>query len=122
TDPTAALLRGWLHARLGIVPIAAAGGPSVEQVALRLGNGAEVAIHRENGVARLTRTGLPERNLALQRRQLGEQLAEELRHLARDPAYSAALSAATGVTGLEERSPQRVHIWYDPTTQPMSSP
>jgi glucose-6-phosphate dehydrogenase assembly protein OpcA len=120
-DPSAALLRGWLQARLGITPTATAGGPSVKTVALRLGNGEEVAIHRENGVARLNRTGLPPRTLPLHTRQLGEQLAEELRHLDRDQAYSAALAAATGLNGLENRPSARVHIWHDPTTQPVAS-
>jgi glucose-6-phosphate dehydrogenase assembly protein OpcA len=120
-DPTGALLRGWLQARLGIRPTPMAGGPSVQTVALRLTNGEEVAIHRENGVARLSRTGLPQRTLPLHRRQLGEQLAEELRHLDRDQAYSAALAAATGLDGLENRPSARVHIWHDPTTQTIAS-
>jgi hypothetical protein len=41
-------------------------------------------------------------------------LAEELRRLDHDQIYAAALSAATGVTGLEDRSPFRTHIWHDP--------
>jgi glucose-6-phosphate dehydrogenase assembly protein OpcA len=117
-DPTGALLRGWLKARLGITPTAAAGGPQVRAVALRLGTGEEITIQREDGSARLTRTGLPERTMPLHRRQLGEQLAEELRHLDRDQAYSAALAAASGLSGLESRPSTRVHIWHDPSTQP----
>jgi glucose-6-phosphate dehydrogenase assembly protein OpcA len=65
-------------------------------------------------VATLSRTGLPERMLPLPRRQLGDQLAEELRHLDRDQAYAEALESATGTEGLERRPPARVHIWHDP--------
>lgn len=120
-DPTAALLRGWLQARLGITPTASPGGPAVTSVALRLANGEDVAIQRDQGVARLNRTGLPPRALPLHTRQLGEQLAEELRHLDPDQAYSAALACATGLTGLENRPSARVHIWHDPSTQPVAS-
>jgi glucose-6-phosphate dehydrogenase assembly protein OpcA len=115
TDPTAALLRGWLRARLGIEPEARADGMLLQGVTLRLGSGEEFTIQRDDGVATLSRTGLPDRTLPLPRRQLGDQLAEELRHLDRDQAYSAALEAATGATGLDGRPPARVHIWHDPT-------
>jgi glucose-6-phosphate dehydrogenase assembly protein OpcA len=117
TDPTAALLRGWLRARLGINPVAVAGGPSIQDVSLRLSGGEEISIRNGEGTATLIRTGLPPRVLPLPRRQLGDQLAEELRHLDRDQAYGAALAAATGETGLETRSPTRVHIWHDPTAR-----
>ena len=49
-------------------------------------------------------------------RPLGELLAEELRRLDHDHVYAEALSTVTGVTGLDERSPHRKHIWYDPAT------
>jgi glucose-6-phosphate dehydrogenase assembly protein OpcA len=115
-DPTATLLRGWLQARLGFAPVANVGGPSIQGVALRLASGGEeISITRTDGSAILSRTGLPDRQVALPRRQLGDQLAEELRHLGADQAYSAALSAATDVTDLDDRAPARVHIWYDPT-------
>ncbi len=118
TDPTAALLRGWLKSRLGIEPVAHADGLLVQGVILRLASGDSIAIHRDDGVAVLSRTGLPERTLTLPRRQLGDQLAEELRHLDPDQPYSAALEAVTGETGLDQREKTRVHIWHDPTVNP----
>jgi glucose-6-phosphate dehydrogenase assembly protein OpcA len=120
TDPTAALLRGWLKSRLGIDPQAQADGVLVQGVMLRLASGDSIAIQREDGMAVLSRTGLPERTLPLPRRQLGDQLAEELRHLDPDQPYSAALEAATGQTGLEQRDKARVHIWHDPTANPLA--
>jgi len=148
-DPTAALLRGWLQARLGITPVAVEGGHiaggdqrghgaggdqrghgaggdqrghgaggdqrgPVKAVALRLANGEEISIESDDGVALLNRTGLPERVLPLVRRQLGDQLAEELRRLDADQPYAAALEAATGRSGLSGRPGARVHVWHDP--------
>ena len=120
TDPSAALLRGWLRARLDIDPVARADAVLLQGVTLRLGSGEEFTIQRDDGVATLSRTGLPDRMLQLPRRQLGDQLAEELRHLDPDQPYSAALEAATGATGLDGRPPARVHIWHDPTVQRMA--
>ena len=65
-------------------------------------------------MALLNRTGLPERVLPLVRRQLGDQLAEELRRLDADQPYAAALEAATGRSGLSQRPGARVHVWHDP--------
>jgi glucose-6-phosphate dehydrogenase assembly protein OpcA len=114
-DPTGALLRGWLRARLGIEPQALPDGPLVQGVSLRLQTGDEFVIERADGLATLRRTGLPDRTMPLPRRQLGDQLAEELRHLDPDQAYSAALEAVTGQTGLDDRTPARVHVWHDPS-------
>jgi glucose-6-phosphate dehydrogenase assembly protein OpcA len=66
------------------------------------------------GIATLRRTDTPDRILPLVRRPLGEELAEELRRLDADQPYAEALTAATGVSGLETRSPTRVHVWNDP--------
>jgi hypothetical protein len=52
--------------------------------------------------------------LPLPRRDLGELLAEELRRLDPDEPYAEALEAATGSSGLSERSHQRTHEWHDP--------
>jgi glucose-6-phosphate dehydrogenase assembly protein OpcA len=114
-DPTGALLRGWLCARLGIEPEARPDGPLVQGVSLRLASGDELVLERADGQATLHRTGLPDRALPLPRRQLGDQLAEELRHLDADQAYSNALERFTGTTGLSERPPARVHVWHDPS-------
>ena len=117
-DPTAALLRGWLGVRLGLSPSAVdapnGSGGGIVAVSMRLADGGELAIEAHNGVATLRRSGLPDRIMPLLRRQLGDQLAEELRRLDADQPYAAALSAATDVVGLARRSPTRFHIWYDP--------
>jgi glucose-6-phosphate dehydrogenase assembly protein OpcA len=114
-DPTASLLRGWLHARLDVTPVARPGGVHPENVLLRLANGEELSLSRTDSGALLKRAGLPERTLPLVGRQLGDQLAEELRRLDADQPFATALEAATGVRGLSTRSPARVHIWHDPT-------
>ncbi|HEX6871265.1 MAG TPA: glucose-6-phosphate dehydrogenase assembly protein OpcA [Micromonosporaceae bacterium] len=124
TDPTAALLRGWLTSRLGVPvdrvdegePVVSgdAGSDAVQSVSLRLANGEEITIARADGSAVLRRTGLPDRPLPLIRRQLGDHLAEELRRLDADQPYAAALAAATGVTDLAGHSPTRIYIWHDP--------
>jgi glucose-6-phosphate dehydrogenase assembly protein OpcA len=115
-DPVGELLRGWLQARLGIVPTPLVGGRLVQAVKLRLANGEEISIERGDEVALLHRTGLPERIVPLVPRALGDQLAEELRRLDADEPYAQALQAATGVVGLSDRPGSRVHIWYDPIT------
>ncbi|MGE5828616.1 MAG: glucose-6-phosphate dehydrogenase assembly protein OpcA [Micromonosporaceae bacterium] len=114
-DPSAALVRGWLQARLGLTPTMADAEPGgIAEIVLRLSDRSEIAIAERDGVGRLRRTGLPERAMPLLRRQLGEQLAEELRRLGADQPYADALACATGVTGLHERPATRVHVWYDP--------
>jgi glucose-6-phosphate dehydrogenase assembly protein OpcA len=114
TDPSAALLAGWLGARLGVKPRIARDSNHLRSLHLRLAAGDELAIIRSNGTAILRRTGLPDRMMPLPPRPLGDELAEELRRLDADQPYAAALAAATGVTGLNERPPKRVHVWKDP--------
>lgn len=122
SDPTAALLRGWLRARLGITPVARAGGEQIESILLRMSNGEELSLrHTDSGVL-LKRADMPDRTLPLVRRQLGDELAEELRRLDADQPYANALEAATGVSGLNDRSSTRVHIWHDPTPAGVVSP
>jgi hypothetical protein len=53
---------------------------------------------------------------------LGDLLSEELRRLDPDEPYSDALEAATGVTGLADRSPEREHVWFDPAEADEESP
>src|SRR5439155_7792092 len=65
-DPSAALLGGWLHARLGLTPELTQGsGDRISDVRIELSDGAAIEIARDNGNARLCRTGLPERTLPL---------------------------------------------------------
>ena len=86
----------------------------VASLHLDLPDNATVEIERQNGNALLRRTGLPDRTLPLVARPLGEELAEELRRLDADQPYAAALAAATDMSGLDERTPTRVHVWKDP--------
>ena len=123
-DPTAELLRGWLAYRLRITPTVHTGaGGRVNAVGLHLAGGDEIGLSQEDGVARMTRTGLPERTLPFSRRSLGDELAEELRRLDNDQPYARSLEAATGLTGLNDRPPMRVHIWHDPQPEtPAATP
>ena len=115
TNPSRALIAGWLHARLGIAPeLVDTKGPGVTGVELRVGDDT-VRISREDGrTATLSRTGQPDRSMPLPRRDLGDLLAEELRRLDADESFADALATCTGVAGLSDRSATRTHIWQDP--------
>ncbi|HEX6684879.1 MAG TPA: glucose-6-phosphate dehydrogenase assembly protein OpcA [Candidatus Limnocylindrales bacterium] len=113
-DPAAALLRGWLAARLGI-PVGLHAAKELSAVDFHLADGSVMALRNNgNGTATLVRTGVSDRVLPLVRRRLGEELAEELRRLDPDQPYGLALQAATGLNGLNERSATRTHVWRDP--------
>jgi glucose-6-phosphate dehydrogenase assembly protein OpcA len=119
TDASAALLAGWLEARLGITPAredppARPDASGLASVRLQLAGGDELSITRHDSTAVLHRGGQDDRALPLLTRTLGEELAEELRRLDADQTYAAALSAATGVPGLPQRPAGRVHTWVDP--------
>ena len=114
-NPSRALLAGWLHGRLGVdVALEDTGGPGVTGVTMHVGDDT-VQISRTDGrTATLSRTGQPDRNLPLPRRDLGDLLAEELRRLDADETYGEALQSTTGETGLSTRPSTRTHIWQDP--------
>jgi glucose-6-phosphate dehydrogenase assembly protein OpcA len=112
-DPSAALLAGWLRVRLGIEPVRE-DAPTLAGVRILLANGESVESRANNGTVLLHHSPLPDRVIPLERRALGDDLAEELRRLDPDQPYAAALAAATGMEGLDERPPTRVHIWQDP--------
>ena len=116
TDAAAALLRGWLVARLNI-PVEMATSPSgtLDGVDFGLSDGSELSLRANgDGTAVLRLSGVGDRLLPLVARKLGDELAEELRRLDADQPYAAALSAATGITGLADRPATRTHIWQDP--------
>jgi glucose-6-phosphate dehydrogenase assembly protein OpcA len=97
-NPTAVLLTAWLGSRLGApFSLETSGGPGITEV--RLGTAAgDIVISRPDGrVATLSRPGQPERHVALQRRDVAELLAEELRRLDPDEIYGEALAAAAGI-------------------------
>ena len=63
-------------------------------------------IHADRrGGATISQPYRPDATVALPERALGDLLSEELRRLDSDEPYREALEAATGVTGLAERSP-----------------
>jgi len=115
TDPSAALLSGWLTARLGMRPeLKTVDATGMRGMTIGLSDGGTVEIVRQNGTALVRRTGLPDRELPLTDRPVGEELAEELRRLDPDQTYAAALAEATGFEDLSERPRTRVHVWHDP--------
>ncbi|MGZ4619652.1 MAG: glucose-6-phosphate dehydrogenase assembly protein OpcA [Frankiaceae bacterium] len=115
-NPSAALLTGWLGARLGIpIEWEEVAAPGMQALTVQMPGGDELALSRhDDRTARLTRLGHPDRLLQLTDRDLGELLAEELRRLDADEPYSEALSHWSGIDRLEIRSPKRTHIWRDP--------
>lgn len=118
TDPTAALMCGWLTARLGITAEWEHSDefPRMRSVELGCANGDRLSLTREESMATFRRTGQADRNLPLVRRPLGDELAEELRRLDADQVYAEALGTAAGLSGLDRRPTQRVHVWKDPAT------
>jgi glucose-6-phosphate dehydrogenase assembly protein OpcA len=101
-NPTADLLAAWLCSRLGVPFLReSSGGPGITEVRMGTSTG-EIRISRPDGrVATLTRPGQPDRHVALQRRDIAELLAEELRRLDPDDIYGESLAA---VAALEEVS------------------
>jgi glucose-6-phosphate dehydrogenase assembly protein OpcA len=118
-NPSAALLAGWLTARLGVrVKRTDSSGPGVTAVEVRFGPKDRLRIDRPDGyLATLSRTGIGDRQLPLKRRDLGELLGEELRRLDADQPYAEALSVVTGEKDLDARPPMRTLIWRDPEKQ-----
>ncbi len=115
-NASAVLLGGWLEARLGVkVKRSTSAGPGITSAEVRFGRNDRLRIDRPDGyLATLSRTGMPDRQLPLKRRELGDLLAEELRRLDADQPYADALAAATGERELDARPAKREHIWRDP--------
>ena len=102
-NPTADLLTAWLGSRLG-APFerVTSGGPGITEVRLATPSG-DITISRPDGrVATLTRPGQPDRHVALQRREIAELLAEELRRLDPDEIYGESLAAVAAIPATVE--------------------
>ncbi len=97
-NPTADLLAAWLGSRLHTdFSREISDGPGVTEVRMQTAAG-DVVISRPDGrVATLTRPGQPDRHVALQRREIAELLAEELRRLDPDEIYGESLAAVAGI-------------------------
>jgi glucose-6-phosphate dehydrogenase assembly protein OpcA len=121
-NPSAALLAAWLSGRLGVDTVSETSqGPGITEVEISLtadDTDQSLRINRPDGrLSTFSRTGQPDRQLPLLRRELGDLLAEELRRLEADAVYGEALSRATGITGLAEKSPKRSFLWRDPAAK-----
>jgi glucose-6-phosphate dehydrogenase assembly protein OpcA len=119
TDPSSLLLAGWLASRLSMkIPLTQGRDTGIEGVSVSLADGNTLRLHRAGGSnIVLERGGTPDSTAAQPERDLGDMLAEELRHLDADQPYGDALGAAFGLEGLSERPAGRVHIWQDPMEQ-----
>ncbi|MEU0570958.1 glucose-6-phosphate dehydrogenase assembly protein OpcA [Nonomuraea sp. NPDC005983] len=90
--PSAPLLAAWLSERLGAqIKVADSSGPGLTSVRLATSDGDLMVSRSDARLAKLSRPGQPDRNVALARRQTSELLAEELRRLDSDEIYEAAL-------------------------------
>lgn len=115
------LLASWLAGGLGLdVPVDECPGTGIQAVELKLDGGGDaggttIRLARDsNRSGVLSRTGEPERIMPLPWYDLGDLLAEELRHLDDEPVYAKALGRLAGLDDLNDRSPVRTHIWRDP--------
>lgn len=121
-NPSAPLLSSWVAGRLDVNgQLETSGGPGITEVEVTLREedaDKSLKISRPDGrMATFSRTGQPDRQLPLLRRELGDLMAEELRRLEADEVYAEALAVATGATGLADRSPNRTLVWRDPATK-----
>lgn len=115
--PSARLLTGWLSARLDLdANVEGADDELISGVEIEFANGKTTTATLEGTSLVLRREGQQDSYQPFGERPLGELLAEELRRLDHDHVYAEALSQVTGVTGIEDRSPVRQHVWWDPAT------
>jgi glucose-6-phosphate dehydrogenase assembly protein OpcA len=121
-EPSARLLAGWLTARLGIeVGVDGADDEPISGVEIGFANGKTTRATLEGASLVLRREGQQDSYMPFGERPLGELLAEELRRLDHDHVYAEALSTVTAISGLEERSAVRQHIWHDPAVAEQNS-
>jgi len=92
-NPSGDMLAGWLSIRLGIpVRRGDSPGPGITDVRFETSHG-EISVSRHDGrTATLSKTGEPDRRVALHRRDQAELLAEELRRLDPDDVYGESLA------------------------------
>ena len=92
-NPSGDMLAAWLSVRLGIpVRRAASGGPGITDARFEVEDG-RISVSRYDGrTATLSKTGEPDRRVALHRRDQAELLAEELRRLDPNDVYAESLA------------------------------
>ena len=113
-NPSGDMLAAWLSLRLGIpVRRAASGGPGITDVAVRGRRTAGSQLSRYDGrTATLSKTGEPDRRVALHRRDQAELLAEELRRLDPDDVYAESLAWLFSDARTDDE-PGRRHVHAD---------
>ena len=91
-NPSGDILAAWLSVRIGIpVHRGVSGGPGITDVKFDTERG-QIGLSRHDGrTATLSRTGEPDRRVALHRRDQSELLSEELRRLDPDDVYAESL-------------------------------
>ncbi len=132
-NPSADLMAAWLRCRLRVdVELRSSEGPGITRVALHSRHG-DIALHRPDGrLAEFTIPGEADRPVALQRREVAELLAEELRRLDNDDIYQDAIQvlamsgrgskrAAKGSPS-ESAAPPSVRVAKQTTTRRSSKP
>jgi glucose-6-phosphate dehydrogenase assembly protein OpcA len=102
-NPSGDVLAAWLSVKLGIpVRRGVSGGPGITDVSFDTEAG-QVSISRYDGrTATLSRTGEPDRRVALHRRDSAELLSEELRRLDPDDVYAESLRGLFGEARIDD--------------------
>jgi glucose-6-phosphate dehydrogenase assembly protein OpcA len=121
-DPSACLMSGWLKSRLGLdVAIEGHDDEPISGIEIGFDNGRSTRLTVEGANLVVRRDGQQDSYMPYVERSLGDLLAEELKRLDHDRVYADALSAVSGVPDLNDRSPIRKHIWWDPALQAESA-
>jgi glucose-6-phosphate dehydrogenase assembly protein OpcA len=111
-------MSGWLASRLGLtVPVEGHGDEPISGIEIGFDTGRTCRLVVEGSNLVLRREGQQDSYMPYTSRSLGDLLAEELRRLDDDRVYAEALGTVTGMPGLNDRSPVRQHIWWDPAQQ-----
>lgn len=107
-NPSADLMAAWLRCRLHVdVDVRPSKGPGITAVAMHSAHG-DIGLHRPDGrLAMFTIPGEADRPVALQRRDVDELLAEELRRLDNDDVYEDAVQLLARSVSGHHRGPER---------------
>jgi glucose-6-phosphate dehydrogenase assembly protein OpcA len=117
-DPSACLMSGWLASRLGLqVPVEGHSDEPISGVEVSFDNERTTRLTVEGANLVIRRDGQQDSYMPYFERSIGDLLAEELKRLDHDRVYAESLSAVAGVPDLNDRSPNRKHIWWDPALQ-----